>query len=659
MIALLKLPAISESIARQFCELELDGAVILRHLLEWWNTRMPRAPLWVMTHNRQQAERLLPLYSSSPSRLVFYPPSTEAKAVDHIMSLVPSETDLMVIRPATIFLPDDLFDRIADHHESAGSDFTDVVHAPLYSSPYIVSRRLSAFLAQLPTGGEDLGVRSFVQRLLRVTARAEASDVPVNVRAEPFDFTAHYNVEPCDLPWALPTDNPENTGLLLAYLRRRLAAHSREEALGLLKQYKHDLVSRIERRYRALFRKRRSGGRQGGARRNFPMNVLFVSHCSAYSGAEECLVRLVEHLDRTRVTPHALVGMSGTLVNQLRLAGAHVHVAERPFADPTAVNVEWLRSVLSEVEASVIHLNGPCGQAVLLAAALQSVPIVQHLRGPNIEGLGESVYQAERIIAVSRYLSRIIQAHDIDGNKIRVVYDGINIDRFRPQTLDRVEARRRLGLPEHGRIILMIARLVPNKRHDVLIRAFQGIRERVANAYLALVGEGYGAGGYVESILSEIERAGVGAHVKFLGFQHDIRWSECASDLQVLCSENEPLGTCILESMALGIPVVISDGGGLQEIVEDGYSGFVVPVGQVEPLRDRCVALLEDDDLRARMGANARAVIADRYSAAHCAKQVTAIFDDVLNLVPRAIESRSVGAARHALVSRAPAGATT
>jgi glycosyltransferase involved in cell wall biosynthesis len=260
---------------------------------------------------------------------------------------------------------------------------------------------------------------------------------------------------------------------------------------------------------------------------------------------------------------------------------------------------------------------------------LDSNALVQHLRSPQTDGLVEALHLATSIICVSRFLARRIRIQDIDDSKIAVIYDGIDTERFRPGVIDRREARKRFGIPDGARVMLTIARLTANKRIELILDSFERIASRFSDALLVVVGEAYGPSHYVARLRRHVDSMRARNKLLFLGFQEDIRWIEVAADIQVLCSDNEPLGTCIPESMSLGIPPIVNDGGGLCEIVEDQRSGFIVPAGVEDILTERVSQLLASDDLRMEFGRRARERVYQQCSIRTCSDAVLKLYQSI------------------------------
>ncbi|WP_235686804.1 glycosyltransferase [Tomitella gaofuii] len=173
----------------------------------------------------------------------------------------------------------------------------------------------------------------------------------------------------------------------------------------------------------------------------------------------------------------------------------------------------------------------------------------------------------------------------------------------------RAEARLVMNVPSDAFVVGMIARLSAQKAHEVAFEAVARAASEHPGLYLALIG-----GGEREHDLRALaDRAGIGGRTVFLGKRRDVPRLLPGLDVSCLSSVHEGAPMSVLESMAMGLPVVATDCGCLAEMIIDGEHGFIVDVGDAEALGARLVQLAQDPDLRARMGTRARARVQQRY----------------------------------------------
>ena len=224
------------------------------------------------------------------------------------------------------------------------------------------------------------------------------------------------------------------------------------------------------------------------------------------------------------------------------------------------------------------------------------------------------------IVCVSDAVRRYLKEFDIPDSHLEVIWKGHDPSWYSPAPRS---ALSELGIPPEATVAGFVGNIRPVKGADILLRAFDDIRAE-ENLHLILIGEVRDP-----HIARQI---GNHPHVHFLGFRPDAARLAGACDVAVMPSiEREGLPKAILESMALGLPPVVTDVGGLPELVEDGKCGLVVPPRDAEALRDALRALAQNADLRRRFGAAARARIEGPFNFRHTAEKTLALYRRLLD----------------------------
>lgn len=194
---------------------------------------------------------------------------------------------------------------------------------------------------------------------------------------------------------------------------------------------------------------------------------------------------------------------------------------------------------------------------------------------------------ADKIIVPSEYLKRIVSAWGVPPEKIRVIYNG-----FHPQQIKETPSvlRRRLGLS--GRVMVSVGRLVPWKGMKELMEMMPEITEAAPDANLLIIGDG------PENVVLEetIRVLGLADKVKLLGRLDQRKVFEYvkAADLFILNTSYEGFSHQIIETMALGTPVITTAVGGNTEIIRNGENGILVPPGAKNGLLEAIFGLLND-----------------------------------------------------------------
>jgi len=222
------------------------------------------------------------------------------------------------------------------------------------------------------------------------------------------------------------------------------------------------------------------------------------------------------------------------------------------------------------------------------------------------------VHDADRLIAeCPQDREDLIRLYDADPARIVVVPCGFNPMEFKPY--DRLEARRRLGLPEEGRILLQLGRMVPRKGVDTVIKALGCLRrgagkigERIQLVVVGGNSEDADIGktpeiGRLQAIATE-ENVGDWVHFAGRRCRELLRLYYAAADIFITTPWYEPFGITPLEAMACGVPVIGSDTGGIKYSVVDGLTGFLVPPKDPEALAGRIEHLLHHEAVALRMG---------------------------------------------------------
>lgn len=230
---------------------------------------------------------------------------------------------------------------------------------------------------------------------------------------------------------------------------------------------------------------------------------------------------------------------------------------------------------------------------------------------------------------VERLFLRVLRTYDVlvtmgEETRRRLVALGFDGDRIAviPPTVATVEEVD--GRPASGDRydIVWMGRLVPVKRLEDLIDSIAALRPRHPELRVGLAGIGP-----LEGALRErCARLGIERNVDFLGFRHPTALQQ--GELFVLTSESEGLSIAMLEAMACGLPVVVTDVGELGDVVREGENGYLVEVGDVETLTKRLDALLSDPELRRRLGEAARSDVRS-YAAV---ERATRIYGELLGI---------------------------
>ena len=227
------------------------------------------------------------------------------------------------------------------------------------------------------------------------------------------------------------------------------------------------------------------------------------------------------------------------------------------------------------------------------------------------------------VCGVSKLIAReIIHRLSVSVSKVRVLYDFVDIDKFRPDTKLRDRSREALGLQDYDFVILYVGRVIPQKGlHHLILALWTLLRKGYRRLKLIIVGpEGhfnYRESNYPTFIRQMIRRLGLEKNVVWLGNvpSEDLPGIYNAADIVVIPTMIEEGGVLLvtLEAMACGKPVIAYKSGAISEAVEHMKTGILVPKGNIKHLSEAVETLMNDRFLRLRLGKSAREVCVNKF----------------------------------------------
>jgi len=225
-----------------------------------------------------------------------------------------------------------------------------------------------------------------------------------------------------------------------------------------------------------------------------------------------------------------------------------------------------------------------------------------------------------RVVVNSRFgAESTTRIYGVSPDQIEVIHNGVDRSRFEYQG-GQEEARRALGLPATVPVVGMLGRLTFEKRVDLFLEAARRVISRIPECRFLVVGAG--------DLLEPMKRLAteMGLEVSFTGERHDMDRVLSALDLLALSSDFEGLPNVVMEAMAAGRPVVATDLGGCRELIVDGVTGLLVPVGDPGALAERMIQVLSLPDRGRSLGAAGSERIGSEFSIAAMVERFEALF---------------------------------
>jgi len=238
--------------------------------------------------------------------------------------------------------------------------------------------------------------------------------------------------------------------------------------------------------------------------------------------------------------------------------------------------------------------------------------------------------RSDRIIAVSGYTKKeILKNYNIPPWKIKVIFNGVDLEKFKPAE-DKAKFKRALGFNAEDLLILYVGRLYSRKGLPTLIGAIPSVVRKARNAKFLISGKGLR--GEEKRLKSYVDKFKVAQNVVFLGYYPDEKLSNLykAADIFVFPSLYENMPFAMLEALATGLPVVTTRVGGIPEVIENGKNGFLInPYDSLE-LANRIRCLIENPKMASEMGLLGRRTVEKKCSWDSIVKQVLEVYGEVL-----------------------------
>lgn len=250
-------------------------------------------------------------------------------------------------------------------------------------------------------------------------------------------------------------------------------------------------------------------------------------------------------------------------------------------------------------------------------------PLWKYLYLANEAMIGKKVLKrADRIINLTEQSKKFLSLLGAKKSKLYVTPTGVNTEIFKPLKTNLIQSKYKIK----DNVVMSCSRLIENKGVHIMIDAFKIIKKEVPDAKLVIVGKG--------EMESELKQRAKGTEdIHFIGAIPYDKMPQIYNGADVFCFPTiyeEPYGNVIVESAACGVPSVGSYVGGIKETIKDKITGFHVRPNDKNQIAEKIIKLLKKDNLRKKMGRNARKRAVERYSWKIIAKNTSDIYEQLL-----------------------------
>ena len=389
------------------------------------------------------------------------------------------------------------------------------------------------------------------------------------------------------------------------------------------------------------------------------LNVKFVITSMPVGGAETLLVNLIRQMDKTAFSPEVVcLKEPGDLGGEL---AAEVPVYANLLLSKWDVSILPRLAYLFRRSKTDAVITVGAGDKMFwgrLAAKLAGVPVV--CSALHSTGWPDGVGRLNRLltpltdgfIAVAQqHAEHLVEVEGFPAERVFTIPNGVDINRFRPNHVERGWLRAELGIAEDAQVVGIVAALRPEKNHPQFIKAAREVLRHHANVHFVIVGEGPERS-TIEEALKDCRYQ---ANFHLLGNRNDTERILAGLDVFCLTSRNEANPVSILEALACCVPVISSNVGSISENIIDGKTGILTQPLKWEETAAAMLSMLHDTRLAARMGRAGRVLVRDSSSLSAMVQGYETLIESIFNskaeLKGRDAWQRPIGSAGNAAVN--------
>ncbi|KPK75376.1 MAG: hypothetical protein AMJ89_04645 [candidate division Zixibacteria bacterium SM23_73] len=360
-----------------------------------------------------------------------------------------------------------------------------------------------------------------------------------------------------------------------------------------------------------------------------------------WAGAEAQITILLSQLAKEKhLENFALIYNRGKLAEELKRLNISFHILEEKENNPMKLFIKTYRW-LKHQEVDLIHTHrykeNIIGSLAARMGGIQHIVRTYHGMPEPFEGFKNIKYKFYILLdyLISKLLVKKIITASFDikeklsqrlgEKKVTSIPNSVNLDSLKIEKAPR-RVRQMLGVGDDCTIIGSAGRLVPIKGYQVFLKAAQLIKQRESKVKFLIVGDGPEKSN-LEKLSDELK---ISEDFLFPGYREDIQDIINVMDIFVLTSFHEGIPMVLLEAMGLEKPIVATKVGGIPEVITDQISGALIEPNDPEDLAQKSLYLLQEREIREKMGSEAKRRIEESFTAERMAQRVLEIYQSMV-----------------------------
>lgn len=369
------------------------------------------------------------------------------------------------------------------------------------------------------------------------------------------------------------------------------------------------------------------------------MRILQLISPIGLFGAEKVMVELSKELCSTEYKPY--IGVIGNPQNYhtpvvIEAEKSGLEVKEFHCSGKFDIKtISAIRKYIKDNKIGMIHSHGYKSNFYALLATL-NMNIKRIITCHNWLGISSKMKfyklidkillkKFDKIVAVSDILKDEIIRGNIPENKVRVVYNGIDISRLQVIS-DKLQVKKSLGIKENEKVIGTVGRLTEEKGYIYLLRAAEKVVREFPDTIFLIIGDGQ----LRDSLKFIVHSLQLNDKVIFTGIRDDIPELLNLIDIFVMPSLKEGMPIALLEAMAAKKPIIASKVGAIPKVIEDGYSGLLVESGNEQELSESIIKLLNNPEKANSLAQNGYEKAKSEFSAKNMAEKYMEVYKSMM-----------------------------
>ena len=368
------------------------------------------------------------------------------------------------------------------------------------------------------------------------------------------------------------------------------------------------------------------------------IRVLNIVPLGGIGGAEKFVLSLCRGYDRSRFEAMVCVLFSGGAVSdQIACEGSDVTVLNMANGFDL-IRALRLIPIIRRWRIDIVNIHGqnPLGK---LCSVLSGAPVIVHTdHGTTV---GSPVTRRHRVVLFNRLLTPFIDhfiaisqgmkqslclREKIPGNKITLIYNGVDVDAISKVSCNKTELRESLGIHPCIPVLGTVGRLAPEKQYPLLLKSLSILKNRGIEFIALIVGDGPDR----KPLEFLAEKMSLNDRIRFLGQRNDVIQLLELMDVFVFSSGGEAFSITMLEAMTKAKPIVAFDVKGVDEAIVTHETGFLVSFGDVEEFANKVKLLLESPELALRMGKSGFERVNTEFDIRSNIKKLEALYESLL-----------------------------